>query len=76
MNRYVVNPGKVDSVLLEQTTAELKRVGWSSTQGRLYLQDKFGKSSRQQLSQQELQQFLNHLRSLPELEAQPILQES
>lgn len=76
INRVAVNPIKVDSVLLEQTTAELKRVGWSSTQGRLYLQDKFGKSSRQQLTQQELQQFLNHLRSLPKPEAQPTLQES
>ncbi|HEY9783447.1 MAG TPA: ERF family protein [Leptolyngbyaceae cyanobacterium] len=56
---------KVDTALIEQTTAELKRLGWSSDRGRIYLQDKFGKSSRQQLTQQELQQFLIHLRSLP-----------
>ena len=56
---------KVDTALIEQTTAELKRLGWSSDRGRIYLQDKFGKSSRQQLTPQELQQFLIHLRSLP-----------
>jgi hypothetical protein len=49
-SRFAVSPSKVDPVLLEQTTAQLSRVGWSSTQGRLYLQEKFGKSSRQQLS--------------------------
>lgn len=63
--RFATKNNKVDTALIEQTTAELKRLGWSSDQGRLYLQEKFGKTSRQQLSQHELQQFLNYLRSLP-----------
>lgn len=66
-SRFVSSP-KVETALIEQTTAELKRLGWSSTQGRLFLQEKFGKSSRQQLTEQELQQFLAHLRSLKQPE--------
>jgi hypothetical protein len=74
-SRFVSTP-KVETALIEQTTAELKRLGWSSTQGRLFLQEKFGKSSRQQLTEQELQQFLNHLRSLREPETpQSIVQQ-
>lgn len=63
--RFIASNNKVDTALIEQTTAELKRLGWSSDRGRIYLQDKFGKSSRQQLTPQELQQFLIYLRSLP-----------
>jgi hypothetical protein len=59
-----VNNSKVDIALIEQTTTELKRLGWSNNEGRLYLQENFGKSSRQHLTAQELQQFLNYLRSL------------
>lgn len=69
------NYNKVETALIAQTTGELKRLGWSSNQGRLYLQEKFGKSSRQQLTQLELQQFLNYLRSLPiSAENQPVIQ--
>jgi len=75
-SRFTSDRSKLETPLIEQTTAELKRLGWSSNQGRIYLQEKFGKSSRQQLTEQELQQFLNHLRSLPMLEApQPVLQQ-
>lgn len=63
--RFAGGNNKVDTALLEQTTAELRRLGWSSDRGRIFLQEKFGKSSRQHLTQQELQEFLNHLRSLP-----------
>ena len=63
--RFSASNNKVDTALIEQTTAELKRLGWSSDRGRIYLQEKFGKSSRQQLTPQELQQFLIYLRSLP-----------
>ncbi len=55
---------KPNTTLIDQTTAELKRLGWSNDQGRLYLQEKFSKSSRKELTEQELQQFLTHLRSL------------
>jgi hypothetical protein len=74
-SRFTSDRSTLETALIEQTTAELKRLGWSSNQGRIYLQEKFGKSSRQQLTEQELQQFLNHLRSLPMPEApQPVLQ--
>lgn len=62
--KLATNSIKQNTALIEQTSAELKRLGWSNEQGRLFLQETFGKSSRQQLTQQELQQFLNHLRSL------------
>ena len=51
--------------LLKQTDDELKRLGWGAARGKLYLQEKFGKSSRSQLTQQELQQFLQQLRAIP-----------
>jgi hypothetical protein len=71
----ISNYNKVETALIAQTTGELKRLGWSSNQGRLYLQEKFGESSRQQLTQLELQHFLNYLRSLPiSEENQPVLQ--
>lgn len=51
--------------LINQTTTELKRLGWSNDRGRLYLQEHFNKTSRQQLTVQELQQFLNQLHQFP-----------
>lgn len=59
-----VDNSKANMALIEQTNVELKRLGWSTERGRLYLQQTFGKSSRQQLTEQELQEFLNHLCSL------------
>jgi len=48
-----------------QTTAELKRLDWSTQQGRSYLKEKYGKTSRQQLSDNELLEFLAHLEAQP-----------
>lgn len=50
--------------LIDQTTAELKRLGWSNEQGKAYLQQHFGKSTRASLSETQLRQFLQELRSL------------
>lgn len=44
---------------------EMIRVGWDKEQGRRYITGTFHKSSRQKLTQSELQQFLDHLRKLP-----------
>ena len=44
---------------------EMKRVGWNIEQGRCYLKSNYQKSSRQQLNQNEITNFLNHLKSLP-----------
>jgi ribosomal protein S27AE len=52
--------------LIEQTTVELQRLGWSNAQGRLYLQETFNKNTRAELTDAELRLFLNHLRSLSE----------
>jgi hypothetical protein len=44
---------------------ELKRLGWSESQGRTYLQRTYNKRSRQQLTDDELLDFLNYLQSEP-----------
>lgn len=54
-----------NSTLIKQTDVELKRLGWGAGRGRLYLQEKFGRSSRSQLTEQQLQQFLVQLRAMP-----------
>ncbi|MFN3925743.1 MAG: hypothetical protein ACK4QL_00140 [Pseudanabaenaceae cyanobacterium] len=43
----------------------MERVGWDKEDGRRYTLTKFNKRSRQELTPQELLQFLNHLKSLP-----------
>lgn len=44
---------------------EMKRVGWSIKQGRSYLKRHYQKCSRQQLSDNEMKEFLDYLQSLP-----------
>lgn len=59
-------PPKVDMLdILAQTTAEMKRLGWTNAQGREYLRRTYGRNSRQELTDQELLDFLNYLRSQP-----------
>lgn len=53
------------SDVIAQTTVELKRLGWTEAQGRSYLQRTYKKRSRQQLSDNELLEFLDHLRQQP-----------
>lgn len=55
---------KPKSTLIEATTTELKRLGWSNAQGKLYLQEAYGKSTRAELTETELRLFLEYLRSL------------
>lgn len=64
VTRLTTNKAKSHAALIDQTTTELQRLGWSTERGRLYLQENFGKSSRQSLGEQELRAFLNHLHSL------------
>ena len=50
---------KVDlSDVIAQTDVELRRLGWTSVQGREYLEQTYGKRSRQQLTDDELMSFL------------------
>lgn len=45
--------------------AEMQRVGWTVQQGREHLIKTYGKRSRSQLNDEQLLEFLNHLKSLP-----------
>ncbi len=48
-----------------QTTTELKRLDWNTQQGRSYWKQTYGKTSRQQLTDNELLEFLTYLESQP-----------
>jgi hypothetical protein len=52
------------SDIIAQTDVELKRLGWTHTQGRQYLEQTYSKRSRQQLTDQELLEFLQTLQDL------------
>lgn len=51
------------SDIIAQTDVEMARLGWSSAQGRGYLEKTFSKRSRQQLTDEELLTFLLYLES-------------
>jgi hypothetical protein len=51
------------SDIIAQTDVEMSRLGWSSIQGRNYLEKTFNKRSRQQLTDEELLTFLLYLES-------------
>lgn len=51
------------SDIIAQTDVEMARLGWSSAQGRGYLEKTFDKRSRQQLTDEELLTFLLYLES-------------
>ncbi len=53
------------SDIIAQTDVELKRLGWTNTQGRKYLEQTYNKRSRQQLTDEELLEFLQTLQDLP-----------
>ena len=46
------------------TDVEVKRLGWTTEQGRNYLKKKYGKRSRLHLTDKQLLEFLNYLQSL------------
>ena len=46
------------------TDVEVKRLGWTTEQGRNYLNKKYGKRSRLHLTDEQLLEFLNYLQSL------------
>ncbi len=59
-------PAPVDlSDIIAQTGIELRRLGWTDSQGREYLKTTYGKLSRHHLSDAELLEFLCYLESLP-----------
>jgi hypothetical protein len=60
-----VLPGNQATVAekIDQTSAELKRLGWSTVIAQRFLQDTYQKSSRNKLTEEELDSFLAHLRN-------------
>jgi hypothetical protein len=60
----LANRAQIDAV-----TKEMKRTGFSQEQGRAYLQENFDKTSRLELTSDEIDRFLEHLRALPAAEA-------
>ncbi|MEM9137217.1 MAG: hypothetical protein AAGB01_07700 [Cyanobacteria bacterium P01_F01_bin.42] len=56
-------PEPIDlSDVIAQTDIELKRLGWTHVQGRKFLEQTYGKRSRQQLTDSELLEFLEYLK--------------
>lgn len=53
------------SDVIAKTDVELKRLKWTTKQGRDYLQQAYGKLSRHLLTEEELLDFLQYLESLP-----------
>lgn len=51
------------SQIIDQTTFEMKRLGWTQDHGKKYLLETYGKKSRHLLSDQELIEFLQYLQS-------------
>jgi hypothetical protein len=48
---------------IAQTTVEIQRLGWDNTQGREFLQGRYNKRARSQLSDEELLDFLHYLQT-------------
>lgn len=58
--------GPVDfSDVIAQTTVEIKRLRWTTEQGRTHLEKYYGKRSRSLLNEEELLDFLNYLKVQP-----------
>ncbi|MDW8462423.1 MAG: hypothetical protein RML10_02280 [Geminocystis sp.] len=53
------------SQIIEETTREMKRLGWTQEDGKKYLLETYGKKSRHLLTDEELMEFLNYLKSQP-----------
>ncbi|NEP34710.1 MULTISPECIES: hypothetical protein [unclassified Moorena] len=61
-----LSSGIIDhSDIITKTNVEMKRLGWTTQQGKDYLLQTYGKRSRQLLSDKELMSFLEYLESQP-----------
>ncbi len=57
---------KIDFYAIKhETDIELERLGWTNDEGRDFLKRNYGKPSRLRLTDEELLEFLQHLKSLP-----------
>lgn len=59
------------SDVLMETDVELRRLGWDSKKGREHLKRTYSKRSRQELSETELYDFLDYLKTQPSLGQTP-----
>lgn len=59
------------SDVLMETDVELRRLGWDSKKGREHLKRTYSKRSRQELSETELYDFLEYLKTQPSLGQTP-----
>jgi len=65
-------PASIDfSDVLMETDVELRRLGWDSKKGREHLKKTYSKRSRQELSETELYDFLEYLKTQPALGQTP-----
>jgi hypothetical protein len=53
------------SSLISQIGVEIDRIGWSKRQGSTYLQKTYGKKTRSELTDEELEAFLTYLNTQP-----------
>lgn len=53
------------SDIIVQTDVEMRRLGWDAKKGREFLKQQYSKRSRQELSEVELRDFLNYLKTQP-----------
>ncbi|BAY76337.1 hypothetical protein NIES25_27860 [Nostoc linckia NIES-25] len=54
-------PSEIQTVLIAQTDRYLAQLNWTPEQGREYLQQKYGKRSRLQLTDTEILEFIDYL---------------
>ena len=72
MSDGVPAPPPIDrDFLLSQTEQKMNRLGWSAKDGKLHLEQHYGKKSRQFLTDEELVEFSAHLQSQPDPTGQP-----
>lgn len=59
------SPSRDLSSLISQIGVEIDRIGWSKRQGSTYLQKTYGKKTRSELTDDELEDFLTYLNTQP-----------
>jgi len=62
-NKFDLTDAVDFSQVIDQTTIELKRLGWTQEEGKKYLLETYGKKSRHLLSDEELIEFLTYLQT-------------
>jgi len=53
--------------LIAQISVQIERVGWTKKEGSVYLVDTYGKKTRAELTDEQLEEFHQYLSLLPDL---------